>query len=189
MPVILLRHTRPAVAEGTCYGRSDLALAQDFGAALAGILRDLPEVARVVTSPLTRCRRLAEAIAAERGLGLVADDRLREMDFGSWEGRAWAAIPRADLDAWAADFHGARPHGGESVAMLAARVGAALTETPASRPPVLWVAHSGIARAAAALTGRDPGWETDLAFGAWLDLSDGPARTSPLPDRRRTPTR
>lgn len=187
--MILLRHTRPAVAEGICYGRSDLDLAPDFEAALAVILRDLPPVACVVTSPLSRCRRLAEAIAAERALPLACDQRLREMDFGAWEGTPWAAVPRAELDAWAADFHGARPHGGESVAMLAARVGAALAETPASRPPVLWVAHSGVARAAAALTGRHRGWDTDLAFGAWLDLSDDPPRTSPSPDRRTTPTR
>jgi len=187
--VILLRHTRPAVAEGTCYGRSDLDLAPDFDEALAAILRDLPEVARIVTSPLRRCRRLAEAIAADRALPLTADARLAELDFGRWEGLAWAAIPRAELDAWAADFHGARPHGGESVAMLAARVGAALADTAASRPPVLWVAHSGIARAAAALTGRAAGWDTALGFGAWLDLSGDPARTSPSPDRRTTPTR
>jgi alpha-ribazole phosphatase len=187
--VILLRHTRPAVADGICYGRSDLGLAADFDAARTAILRDLPEVARVVTSPLSRCRRLAEAIAEARGLDLATDARLAEMDFGRWEGRAWAAIPRAELDAWAADFHGARPHGGESVAMLAARVEAALAEAPTERPPVLWVAHSGIARAAAALTGRAEGWDTALGFGAWLDLSDDPARTSPSPDTRTTPTR
>lgn len=173
--MILLRHTRPEIAEGICYGRSDLDLAADFETVLAGILRDLPEVAHVVTSPLRRCRRLAEAIAADRGLALATDTRLREMDFGHWEGQAWDAIPRAELDAWAAEFQDARPHGGESVGMLAARVGAALSETPLSRPPVLWVAHSGVARAAAALTGRHRGWDTDVAFGCWLDLRDDPS--------------
>jgi broad specificity phosphatase PhoE len=56
--------------------------------------------------------------------------------------------------------------------MLEARVRAALGETTPARPPVLWVAHSGIARAAAASLGQADGWDTRLAFGRWLDLSD-----------------
>ena len=134
----------------------------------------LPPVARVVTSPRRRCRLLAEAIAAARGLELGEDARLAEMDFGAWEGRRWDALPRAELDAWAADFEGARPHGGESVAMLAARVGAALAAAEPADPPVLWVTHSGVVRAACALAGvagglgdgarlRRRGWGSALA--------------------------
>ncbi len=169
--MILLRHTRPASAEGLCYGRTDLGLAADFEPALAAILAGLPPVAAVATSPLSRCRRLAARIAAARGLPLAEDARLVEMDFGAWEGRPWTALPRAELDAWAADFHHARPHGGESVAMLAARVGAALAEVAPDGPAVLWVSHSGVARAACAALDRPPGWETQLGFGAWLDLA------------------
>jgi alpha-ribazole phosphatase len=188
--VILLRHTRPAVADGLCYGRTDLGLEEGHETAAAAILRDLPEVCAVVTSPLLRCLRLATVIADARGLPLALDLRLAEMDFGAWEGRAWAEIPRPEIDAWAADFHHARPHGGESVAMLAARVGEALAATPAHRPPTLWVAHSGVARALAALTGRAPGWDTALGFGEWMDFAvlTGPERaatlaTIPLPAR------
>jgi len=154
-----------------CYGRTDLDLDDGFEAALATILRDLPPVSAITTSPLGRCRKLAERLAAARDLSLVEDPRLMEMDFGSWEGLAWSDVPRAELDAWAADFRHARPHGGESVAMLEARVAAALADAAARRPPTLWVAHSGVARAAAALTGRPEGWETQLAFGRWLDLA------------------
>ncbi len=170
MPVIALRHSRPAVAEGICYGRTDLGLAADFEEAAAAILARLPAVAAVRTSPLARCRRLAEHIADARGLPLATDPRLVEMDFGSWENRAWAAIPRDELDAWAADFDHARPHGGESVAMLAGRVREALAAAEAGEPPVLWVTHSGVIRAACALLGRAPGWETRVDFGAWVDL-------------------
>jgi alpha-ribazole phosphatase len=178
--VILLRHTRPAVADGVCYGRTDLALAASFEDELVVVLAGLPPVARVLTSPLGRCRRLAAAIADARGLPLSVDPRLAEMDFGAWEGRQWSALPRAELDAWAADFHGARPHGGESVAMLAARVAAALADAPPGPPPALWVAHAGVARAAAALAGRADGWDTRLGFGRWLDLA-APAGAPPPP--------
>jgi alpha-ribazole phosphatase len=169
--VILLRHSRPAVAEGTCYGRSDLAPGPDFETAAAAVLAGLPPVAAVRSSPLVRCLRLAERIAATRGLALDTDPRLIEMDFGRWEARLWAEIDRGELDAWAADFDHARPHGGESVAMLAARVGAALAAEKPSAPPVLWVTHSGVVRAACAITGAGEGWATDLGFAEWLDLS------------------
>lgn len=177
MSLILLRHTRPEVPEGVCYGRADLPLACGFDAAAEAILAGLPEVSRVVASPLSRCARLAERIARARDLDSETDARIAEMDFGSWEKLRWDAVPRAELDAWAADFHGARPHGGESVAMLAARVEAALEGTPATDPPVLWVTHAGVVRAACAARAAEQGWETRLGFGRWLALpasSDDP---------------
>lgn len=169
--MILLRHTRPEVAEGTCYGRSDLATGPDFEAAAAAVLAGLPTVAAVISSPLARCLRLAERIASVRGLALATDPRLMEMDFGAWEGRAWAELPRAELDAWAADFLHARPHGGETVAELAARVASALAEVDGEGPPVLWVSHSGVARAACATLGHPPLWDASLDFGAWMELA------------------
>ncbi len=165
--MIILRHTRPDGHEGLCYGRTDLALAPDFEADAAAILAGLPPVSAIRSSPLSRCLRLAERIAAARRLPLATDPRLAEFDFGAWEGRAWADIPRAELDAWAADFRHARPHGGETVAELGARVAAALAE---ATPGTLWVAHAGVARAAAAVLGHAGGWEMRLGFGRWLDL-------------------
>jgi alpha-ribazole phosphatase len=172
--VILLRHSRPAVAEGTCYGRSDLAPGPDFEAAAATVLAGLPPVAAVRSSPLARCLRLAERIAAARGLALAIDPRLMERDFGAWEGRPWAELSRTELDAWAADFLHARPHGGETVAELAKRVAAALADVDAHGPPVLWVSHSGVARAACAALGRHPLWNAHLDFGAWMELAPPP---------------
>lgn len=170
--MILLRHTRPAIAEGICYGQSDLDLGPDFEAECAEVLAGLPQVACVISSPLGRCLRLARRIAQASGLVLEIDPRLVEMDFGTWERQAWSALPRADLDAWAADFHGARVHGGESVAMLAARVGAALDAAAHTTPPALWVTHAGVVRAAAAHMTLAHGWDTRLAFGAWIDLRE-----------------
>lgn len=183
MSLILLRHTEPLGAEGICYGRSDLAVGPEFEAEAAAVIAGLPEVATIVTSPLARCRLLAERIGAARGIEARIEPGIVEFDFGRWEGRAWEALPRAELDAWAADFHGARPHGGESVAMLAERIGLALGEVAPEGPAVLWVCHAGVARAACALLGHGAGWQTRLGFGEWLDLgpalSDGRARISP----------
>jgi alpha-ribazole phosphatase len=173
MSLILLRHTRPALAAGMCYGRSDLDLDTCFAESAEAVVAGLPEFARIVTSPLGRCRRLAERIALARDLPLETDARIAEMDFGRWEGVPWAEVPKAELDAWALDFEGARPHGGESVAMLAARVRSALADL--APEPTLWVTHSGVVRAVSALTAAPGGWNAALDFGSWVVLDPRPS--------------
>ena len=105
----LIRHPLPLVAPGICYGRLDVA-AENVPEAAAALRAELPSGLPVWTSPLVRCRMLAEALHASPAV----DDRLAEMDFGDWEGRAWDAIARTELDAWAADIAGYAPPGGES---------------------------------------------------------------------------
>lgn len=165
--MILLRHTRVGGGKARCYGRTDLALADSFNAEAAAVLDDLPPISRVVTSPLTRCTRLAELIGRARGLTVATDTRLVEMDFGHWEGLPWDDIPRGELDAWAADFYHARPHSGESVAQLAARVAAALVGLSDG---TLVVTHNGVIRAALAAAGRPGAWEAQVPFGGWMEI-------------------
>lgn len=171
MALILLRHTRPAVAEGTCYGRTDLDLAADFPAESARIASELPDITRILSSPLSRCLRLARAIGAARDLPVTPDPRLIEMDFGTWEGRPWSAIPRPEIDAWRDDFLAARPHGGESVQALAARVADALAEAATGTVPVLIVTHAGVIKAALAAQGIPDAWRAETAFGTWRRIA------------------
>lgn len=97
------------------------------------LARRLPAGAHVFCSPLQRCAALAAAVADRRpDVQTQVDGRLREMDFGAWEGRPWQEIARVEVEAWTADFAHHRPSGGESVACLLARVARAL-EQPASR--------------------------------------------------------
>ena len=171
--MIVLRHTRPAVAEGVCYGRTDLDLAPCFGAEAARLAAALPPVAAIVSSPLSRCRRLAEAIAGARGLGVRTDPRLIEMDFGRWEGVAWDAIPRPEIDAWAADLLHARPHGGETVGEMAARAADALEDLRRGPRPVLAVTHAGILKAVHAARDGPEAWDRTFPFAGWTVL-EGP---------------
>lgn len=173
MGLILVRHTRPDVVPGLCYGQTDLDVADTFAEEAAAILASLPEARRVVSSPLRRCRVLAQRIADVADLPLDIDERLREIDFGAWEGRPWAEVPKQEIDAWAQDFLDARPHGGESVAMLRNRVGAALAEWAARNEPIVIVTHAGVIRAAR-LEGRDPaeGFEDPIDFGGIVALPD-----------------
>lgn len=170
MSVILVRHTRPAVPAGVCYGVTDLDLAPSFDEEAAAIVATLPRTERLVSSPLRRCRRLAEWIGAARGLVPVFDERLREFDFGTWEGVPWDSIPGTELDAWAADFFHARPHGGESVQMLRERVGTAIADYRRSGVSHAVVTHAGVIKAALAQTGHPDGWQAIVEFGAAVRL-------------------
>ena len=105
--LILIRHTRPEVAAGICYGSTDLPAAPGFEAEAAHLTARFPTADRIVSSPLRRCLPLAEFLAERLGAPLFLDARWREMDFGAWEGRAWETIARTRSRRL-----GGRPHGG-----------------------------------------------------------------------------
>ncbi len=175
MSLTLVRHTRPDVPEGMCYGRTDVALLDTFRDEADAVLKSLPEVCQVVSSPLSRCRKLARRIASAAGLPLHIDGRLTEMDFGAWEGQLWCALPASELDAWANDFMHARPHGGESVAMLKKRVDEAIDDWAAHRQPIAFVTHAGVIKAACASDGSAPrDFSASVGFGGIIALADKP---------------
>lgn len=169
MALILLRHAEPDIEAGICYGRSDIAARMPDDRAIAHLIASFPRpITRIDTSPLIRCSGLAERIGQSFGLVVHTDPRLAEIDFGRWEMQAWDAIPRHEIDLWAADVTGARPHGGESVAEMTSRVRCYLNEQSKSRDSVLAVAHLGVARCAYAALGRDNPFELTLGYGEFL---------------------
>ncbi|MGV0750784.1 histidine phosphatase family protein [Mycolicibacter minnesotensis] len=91
MTVILLRHGRSTSnTSGVLAGRTEGVELDDLGreqaAQLVGRLDGLP-IKAVVRSPLLRCRRTVEPLAAALGLEPLVDDRLAEVDYGTWTGR------------------------------------------------------------------------------------------------------
>ena len=184
MRLILVRHTRPAGAGNVCYGTTDLDVAPTFEEEAARVIEALPPAERLVTSPLRRCRLLAERIGAARDLVPVIDARLREMDFGTWEGMPWDAIPQAELDAWAADFLHARPHGGESVHMLRERAWAALDDYRRSGLSHVAVTHAGVIKAARVQGGEAEGWRSNVDFGGVIRLPTKRNTIRQLPETR-----
>ena len=157
MRAALLRHPTPLVAPGVCYGRLDLPLADSAAAETQGLIAALAgwQHATVWSSPRRRCRIPAEAIAhALRAAPPRLDARLRELDFGDWEGRLWSQIERAALDAWAAAPAAFAPPGGESMQSLIGRVTGFWRSLPVGAHIV--VTHGGPLKVLAALARGEP---------------------------------
>lgn len=154
----LIRHPQPRVAPGICYGRLDLA-AVDAEAAARALRAALPPGLPLWSSPLRRCRELAVCLHPQPRF----DERLAEMDFGAWEGQSWDAIPRAELDAWAADVAGYAPPGGESPLALQRRALAFVAGLAV--PEAVVVTHAGVIRTLVAYRqGLPPERWSELSF-------------------------
>jgi broad specificity phosphatase PhoE len=154
--IVVVRHGRTAAnAGGLLLGHADPPL-DDEGARQAGALsracRDL-DVVRVVSSPLDRCRRTADAIAAAATdpVAVEADERWIELDYGELDGRPLADVPAETWAAWRSDVTW-QPPGGESIASLGTRVRAACEELVevARERDVVVVSHVSPIKAAVA---------------------------------------
>lgn len=165
MSVTLVRHTKPKIDDGICYGVTDLELAQSFDDEASQVIAALSASEKLVTSPLQRCRKLADRIGGAFNLRPMIDHRIREMDFGAWEGQAWSEIPERELNLWAKDFLHARPHGGDSVAMLRHRTLEALAEYHGQQQRVIVVTHSGVIKAALSDGDTAEHFRTVVEFG------------------------
>jgi broad specificity phosphatase PhoE len=135
-------------------------------------------------SPMRRARQTMERARAALGLppeDYLADDRLREIAFGAWEGRTWPEIrtrdpigaTTRDKDLWAF-----APPGGESYADVARRVESWLAGI--ERPAIV-VSHGGIGRTLMVLHGLDrgPALEASVWQGKVLRLKRGVAEWLP----------
>jgi alpha-ribazole phosphatase len=146
MRITLIRHPAPLIPQGICYGRLDVAVDPSAGEQMVSRLVADPRLrgaGRVWTSPALRCRGLADVIALFQAVPLSVDHRLWEVDFGAWEGRPWEAIPRADLDRWAASVLTFAPPGGESGAELIARIRDFHGELRRDQQDCVVVSHGG----------------------------------------------
>ncbi len=192
MKLWLVRHAQPLIASGVCYGQLNVAADAEATADCARRLAaQLPPGLRVVSSPLQRCEQLAPVLLGLRpDLAYDIDPRLQEMNFGSWEGRAWQAIDPADLQAWTGDFadYAAGGHG-ESVTAFMARVGAAF-DALADQRDTLWITHAGVIRAVELLSRgirqveRADQWPLDAPnYGQWRSLDLPIGQASPKEDK------
>lgn len=119
------------------------------GRTLAGALGAKATNIDYVSSPLLRARETMELIRAELGLptgGYRTDERLREINYGRWEGELWTELPTRDPEGFAAreaDKWDWRPVCGESYRELSERV---IEWLDSVRRDVVVTAHGGVMR-------------------------------------------
>lgn len=147
MKLYVARHGETAWnAEYRVCGSTDLPLTAR-GLAQAEELAELVRnkgIDIIVSSPMIRAVQTATPAARVLNLPLETDDRLREQDYGIYEG-----VPRNDPDFLANKRQFCvRYPGGESMMMLAARVYSALEDLKRKWPDqtVLIVCHGAVCR-------------------------------------------
>ena len=112
MEIYLIRHPTPAIAAGICYGQTDIEVAESFEEEAKLIQQQLPDIINIYSSPLKRCRQLANHIYPD--VTITFADDLKEMHFGEWELQPWDQIPNEPLEVWMKDFVNVRVPSGEN---------------------------------------------------------------------------
>ena len=137
MRLIMIRHPKTQANERKLvYGRTDALYSEEGEATIPGIVEKLHDVKidRIYSSPLTRTRLLAEAIAADHGPAapdIAMDDRILEMDFGKFENKTVAELEAEypeEFRAYRENFNHAVVPGGESYVRVAERTVAFLKD-------------------------------------------------------------
>jgi probable phosphoglycerate mutase len=112
-----------------------------------------------IAGPLSRTRQTVEILRATLGLdpmGYRQDERLKELDFGKWEGLTWPQIQATDpanFQLRQADPWGFPMPGGESHAQVSERVRDVLA---AIHRDTVIVSHGGVCRTVLALAAGFP---------------------------------
>ncbi len=153
----MIRHGPTAwTEENRIQGHSDISLSA-AGRDMVSGWRVPPEIKDYdwVSSPLSRARETAVLLSGKEP---AIEPRLREMNYGEWEGlrltdlRTELGDEMAANEARGLDF---RPPGGESPRQLQDRLRPWLSEVAARGRPTLAVAHHGVLRALVSLA---TGW-------------------------------
>ncbi len=143
--IYLVRHLKPLIPTGICYGQSDVPAEPLTPATARHLLGQLPPQASLFSSPLKRCSALASKLFPNQSVQF--NPLLMELNFGAWEMCPWDTIPRAQLDLWAGDQQCFAPPNGESFADLCARVQRFMDEQLTCGSSHIIVTHGGIIKA------------------------------------------
>jgi broad specificity phosphatase PhoE len=143
--LLLVRHPPTSATRATAFPM-DEPLDGAGRTAAAALARALPRRCAVLSSPALRCRQTVDAA----GLDARTEPALAECDFGRWAGTRLSEIGAGDPDgarAWMLDPDAA-PHGGESLAAFAARVGAWIDGEARDDGATAAITHGGVVKAA-----------------------------------------
>ncbi|MFB5762873.1 histidine phosphatase family protein [Paenibacillus medicaginis] len=167
LDLILVRHgTTQWNREKRYVGHADPGLLPDAEGELGALGQRLRGMcfAKVYSSDLRRCTETLRLAAPQLAAEAVLDERLRELDFGAWDGETYESLKDMQLyRSWLDDPRCVTPPGGESLEHFEGRLTGflkslleeILVENRSGAegiPAVLAVTHGGVIRQLAALT-------------------------------------
>ncbi|MGU3373803.1 alpha-ribazole phosphatase family protein [Chryseobacterium sp. M5A1_1a] len=143
MEIHLIRHTAVENPENLCYGFAEMPLRKIHSEDFKQVNLD-KDFDLVISSPTQRCCLLADYFK----LDYKTDERLREMNFGSWELKKWTEIPEEEINPWYKDFVHVKASGGENLLEMQTRVLSFWNELIVKKnaDKVLIIAHAGVIR-------------------------------------------
>ena len=151
--LLLVRHGLTQWNEEKRYlGNSDIPLSEVGKQQAVVLAQELHEehFDKIYTSDLRRALETASSVKANRELPLIADSRLRELNFGVFEGLTFSEAKTQSpnmLTAWLENYD-QPPDGGESFSSFSERVGSFLDDLKMIECPktYLIVCHEGTLR-------------------------------------------
>lgn len=146
----LLRHGETELGGGLRGSLDDALTAGGWAQLRAAVVGGGPWD-RLISSPLQRCARFAEELAAQQSLPLSLEPDLQELHFGAWEGRSSAELMQTaaeDLGRFWADPYAFTPPQGEPLPAFEARVLGALQRLQVRHAGerLLLITHGGVMR-------------------------------------------
>jgi len=148
----LLRHGEPEGGRRYRGHNIDDPLTEKGWSQMWQAVGDFKQWDHIVSSPLQRCTAFANALAEKHNIPVSVEDNLKEVGFGTWEGKTPDELKQANVeefDAFYADPVNNRPEGAEPLQSFFDRVSSAfkqITEIYAGKHCLL-IAHAGVNRA------------------------------------------
>jgi alpha-ribazole phosphatase len=145
MAIYLIRHTTPLVAAGTCYGQANVDVTDTFTDEAEALKIFYPNtIDQVYSSPLLRCKKLAQFI--EPNKNIIEDSRIMEINCGDWELKKWDDIPRQETEPWMNDFVNIPFKNGENYTTLQNRCVSFFNQIFDANKNIAVFTHAGVKR-------------------------------------------
>lgn len=160
-----MRHGQ-LVKQQCLVGHSDVNLSeygcQQMHTQLAALFSHQHSIKQIITSPLSRCQQLASIYAKQYKTSLFVEPKIKEMNFGKWDGVSFAELwQQASYpnigDFWENPWLNSPPEG-ECMHNFATRIEQWWHEQLTSEAPTtIVISHAGVIKYLLALiTGLDP---------------------------------
>jgi len=171
--------------KGVYYGWTDLRLNENGIKQAENLARILGHISfdTVISSPLKRARETAVIAGKLPEEKIVLDERLKELNFGSWEGKHYREIQKEDpenWDRWVRDWKEGAPPGGESFSSMFRRVSESVQEMleKYAGQTLLVVTHQGCLRIIISILlhlGQEGYWHFTFTQGTYslLEIENG----------------